>query len=636
MPVTYSSKPVPGQLRRPYYPGHKSSYLELIPEEDDEDISREDIEAFARMADITEPNKSSAKPSPPADLDQMAAAKDESLYLRPTLSKTSTSSYNDGGDYLSAGYTSNGGSTPSTPGFVHTPGSSDGNGNFESFGQNDFPPVDRLTMFDILENLALPQRLEKMQHAVHVQAEKVRRQRARLASRAVSSKNNLVDEWRKRVPLAPDEQLSKYRRRMRNAVDRIGKRWNDSKNVTLKEKISFVTAVLNIFISAYMMPAFPEYFHYWYTVQLIYFMPIRWIRYHKIGYHYFLADLCYFVNFLLVLTIWIFPRSKRLFISTYCLAFGNNAIAIAMWRNSLVFHSLDKVTSLFIHIMPCATLHVMTHLLSETQQRKMFPALHTIKYSLPGAPEHYTLWDMILWATLPYAVWQLSYHFLITVRKRSKIAAGRPTSFTWLRRSYKGNFLGKFVLGFPESLQETVFMCIQYTYALLTMLPCPLWFWYSWASAAFMLIMFTWASWNGATYYIDAYGKRMEKELEQLRKEVQRMSKSPDITGMDGTSPINSPGGPQGLDGVLDGASKSTALDLGPAAVPADGDGPIHRRTRSEESVPTTIGTDDLATPGLEMGGIRDMANPADIGSTNDTPDVGGPSLTDEEIKKME
>ena len=74
-------------------------------------------------------------------------------------------------------------------------------------------------------------------------------------------------------------------------------------------------------------------------------MPLRWYTYHKIGYHYFLADLCYFVNMLLVLTIWFFPQSKRLLISTYCLAFGNNAIAIAMWRNSLVFHSLDKTTT---------------------------------------------------------------------------------------------------------------------------------------------------------------------------------------------------------------------------------------------------------------------------------------------------
>ncbi|EME87513.1 uncharacterized protein MYCFIDRAFT_109102, partial [Pseudocercospora fijiensis CIRAD86] len=407
--------------------------------------------------------------------------------------------------------------------------SSDGvYGNFDQSFDQEFPVVDRLTMFDILENLALPQRLERMQDAVHNQAEKLRSQRRKLQQRAVSSKKIVVEQWRKTVPIAPDEQLAKYRRRMRLSIDRLNKRWHDAKTVTLMEKISFVTACLNILISGYLIGAFPQYFHYWYTAQLVYFMPIRWYKYHKIGFHYFLADLCYFVNMLLILAIWFFPQSKRLLISTYCLAFGNNAVAIVMWRNSLVFHSLDKVTSLFIHIMPCATLHVLVHLIPEQMQLEKFPAIHTIKYSAPDAPEHYTLKDMVIWATLPYAIWQISYHFMITVRKRAKIAAGRPTSFTWLRKSYAGNFLGKFVLSFPEAYQETVFMFIQYFYALLTMLPCPLWFWYRWASAAFMMVVFTWSSWNGATYYIDVFGKRMEKELEQLRKEVARMAKSPE------------------------------------------------------------------------------------------------------------
>ena len=80
--------------------------------------------------------------------------------------------------------------------------------------------------------------------------------------------------------------------------------------------------------------------------------------------------------------------------------------------------------------MPCATLHVLVHLIPPEMQLDKFPAIFTIKFSPPDAPEHYSLSDMIIWATLPYAIWQLSYHFLITVRKRNQIAAGRPTSFT--------------------------------------------------------------------------------------------------------------------------------------------------------------------------------------------------------------
>jgi hypothetical protein len=86
--------------------------------------------------------------------------------------------------------------------------------------------------------------------------------------------------------------------------------------------------------------------------------------------------------------------------------------------------------------MPCATLHAIVHLLSREMLEEKFPAVASIKFSQPGTPEHYSLWQMIIWVTLPYAIWQLSYHFLITVRKRSKIAAGNPTSFTFLRKSY--------------------------------------------------------------------------------------------------------------------------------------------------------------------------------------------------------
>ncbi|KXS97516.1 hypothetical protein AC578_4592 [Pseudocercospora eumusae] len=622
MPVTYTS-----DLKRPYYAGHKSSYLELIPEDE--------LEAYARLEDIDgpstrAPSEEERKAGMTQELDQMAAAKEEDLKSLAAPRGEHGRSGSDTlkvDDYLSAGGSVSGASTPGTPGLsMSRTNSSDGvYGNFDQSFDQEFPVVDRLTMFDILENLALPQRLERMQDAVHNQAEKLRSQRRKLQQRALSSKNIVVEQWRKTVPVAPDEQLAKYRRRMRLSIDRLNKRWHDAKTVTLMEKISFVTACLNILISGYLIGAWPEYFHYWYTAQLVYFMPIRWYKYHKIGFHYFLADLCYFVNMLLILAIWFFPQSKRLLISTYCLAFGNNAVAIVMWRNSLVFHSLDKTTTLFIHIMPCATLHVLVHLIPEQMQLEKFPAIHTIKYSAPDAPEHYTLKDMVIWATLPYAVWQISYHFMITVRKRAKIAAGRPTSFTWLRKSYAGNFLGKFVLSFPDAYQEVVFMFIQYFYALLTMLPCPLWFWYRWASAAFMMVVFSWSSWNGATYYIDVFGKRMEKELEQLRKEVARMAKSPEISGQELVSPMASPSGPTG---DASGAGLSSALDLGPPADDSTSmseavDGGIHNRNKSMDRA--------MQRPTMSAG-----SHAGEALSTTATPNSelrrtmdGGPALND-------
>ncbi|KUJ21133.1 uncharacterized protein LY89DRAFT_609579, partial [Mollisia scopiformis] len=451
-----------------------------------------------------------------------------------------------------------------------------------------FPPLDRLTVFDLLDNFALPQQLEKLQRNISAQTEKVRRQRDVLRSRGSYAKDRVVEEWRRRVPPA-DEQLDRYRKRMRESVDKLSKRWNDTKAVTAREKISFICGVLNVLISGYLIGGYPQYFHYWYTLQLLYFMPIRYYTYHRRGYHYFLADLCYFVNFLCMCTIWFFPKSKRLFISTYCLAFGNNAIAIAMWRNSMVFHSFDKVTSLFIHIMPCVSLHVLVHLLPDSLQEERFPAIWTIKTSPPGSKEHYSLPAMTLWATIPYAVWQLSYHFMITVRRREKIAAGRPTSFTWLRRSYSKVWIGKFVLSLPEQLQEPAFMLIQYCYAVLTMLPCPLWFWYRYASAGFLLAVFCWSVYNGATYYIDVFGKRFQNELEAMRREVQKWQNSPDMM----TSPLMTP--------KVDGGAELGALIGDPAL---EG-GKTHSRSRSVDKIPLL--NDQIGSTGID-GGAKDVA----------------------------
>lgn len=178
--------------------------------------------------------------------------------------------------------------------------------------------------------------------------------------------------------------------------------------------------------------------------------------------------------------------------------------------------------------MPPATLHCLVHLTPTEMLKERFPAIYDIKFSKPGSPEHYSLGAMMVWATVPYAVWQLSYHIFISVRRRDKIAAGRPTSFTWLKKSYAKTWIGKFVLSLPETMQEPAFMMIQYTYALLTMIPCPIWFWYRRASAAFLMFVFIWSIYNGATYYIDVFGKRFQKELEQLKKDVTKWQSSPE------------------------------------------------------------------------------------------------------------
>ncbi|OAR05811.1 hypothetical protein LLEC1_03777 [Akanthomyces lecanii] len=488
--------------------------------------------------------------------------------------------------------------TPKSPKLSRNPSFS-GSSSYQD-DWDSLPPLDRLTVLDLLDNFALPQQLEKLQKGFSAQTDKVRRSRDALKSKTQNARHRMVEEWRRRVPSA-DEQFDRYRKRMRQRVDKLGRQWNDTKAISLREKISFICGVMNIFISGYLIGAYPEYFHIWYTAQLVYFMPIRMFTYHRRGYHYFLADLCYFVNVLLMLSLWAFPASKRLFTAAFCLAFGNNAVAIIMWRNSLVFHSFDKVTSLFIHIMPCATLHCLVHLYPEDRLHDRFPAIWTIKTAEPGSATAYAnLVSMLAWSTIPYALWQLSYYFFITVRRREKIAAGRPTSFTWLRRSYARTWIGKLVLSMPDTLQEPTFMLIQYLYAVLTMLPCPLWFISRYASTVFLLVVFAWSIYNGSTYYIDVFGKRFQKELEAMKAEVVRWQTAPELML---TSPLMQP---QTENGIIDAQAK------GASATPSPRPGAVTARdamarTTSLDRIPLLDDPAVAISTSLD-GGARDVA----------------------------
>jgi hypothetical protein len=191
-----------------------------------------------------------------------------------------------------------------------------------------------------------------------------------------------------------------------------------------------------------------------------------------------------------------------------------------------ILSTFTDICSLFIHIMPCVTLHCLVHLLPDATQQEKYPAIYNIRHSDPTSPHHYSLPQMMLWATLPYAVWQLSYHFLITVRRREAIKAGRPTSFTWLRKSYAKTWIGKIVLSLPDFLQEFAFMVIQYLYAVLTMLPCPVWFWYRWPSGLFLMTVFIWSVYNGATFYIDVFGNLLPVAALPLLRRTREVSRS--------------------------------------------------------------------------------------------------------------
>lgn len=89
-----------------------------------------------------------------------------------------------------------------------------------------------------------------------------------------------------------------------------------------------------------------------YTVLLVPLMMLRYLLYRLDKMHYFMYDFCYYVQNLVLLNLYYFNDHEKFLKLNFCLTNGPLAMATVMWRNSLVFHSMDKMTSMFIHMLP--------------------------------------------------------------------------------------------------------------------------------------------------------------------------------------------------------------------------------------------------------------------------------------------
>src|SRR4051794_12258404 len=122
---------------------------------------------------------------------------------------------------------------------------------------------------------------------------------------------------------------------------------------------------MNVAFTAFLIGARPDLMPWFFTVKAVILLTLRWILFRRRKWHYFLFDFCYYANLLVLVYLHIFPKSQALFLICFAFSVGPLAWAILTWRNSLVFHSLDKTTSLFIHLTPGILMYSMRWLAND-------------------------------------------------------------------------------------------------------------------------------------------------------------------------------------------------------------------------------------------------------------------------------
>ncbi|WWC69184.1 uncharacterized protein I206_103120 [Kwoniella pini CBS 10737] len=328
----------------------------------------------------------------------------------------------------------------------------------------------------------------------------------------VGERDRVGEKYRKEV----EREVERIKVKLAAKVTHLSSTWRSAQVVRTKDKISFLFGVMSLAFTCLLYGMAPEYFPLVYTVQSALYLPLRFYTYKKKAWHYFLfGNLCYFVNILDLLWIWVFPSSTVLFICCYLLTLGPIASAIITWRNSLVFHSLDKIISIFIHIYPTIVLCVIRHNYPNAEER--YPGLKDVN--------NYKWYTMILLSGVPYILWQAAYYKFISLDRKSKIESGqRQNSFRFLLNDKRGP-IGKALQGIKPEHRELWFIFGQLIYSIIFMIPpATLFINSSRASSVFLIVIFAVSAWNGASFYVEVFGRKFERELEKLRKEMELAS----------------------------------------------------------------------------------------------------------------
>lgn len=132
-----------------------------------------------------------------------------------------------------------------------------------------------------------------------------------------------------------------------------------------------------------------------------------------------MIDLCYFVNMELLLLLWRFGPQQNLplFHALFALVAGPLSGAIVVWKNSLVLHDLDRLTSLYIHFVPGMLMYAL---------RWLTPGMDALP--LPS------LWDFVMPALGLYCYWQVFYLLKTEVIDRKHLQSDKEivTSLRWM------------------------------------------------------------------------------------------------------------------------------------------------------------------------------------------------------------
>jgi len=292
------------------------------------------------------------------------------------------------------------------------------------------------------------------------------------------------------------------------------------------DKVTFIFTVAAVIFLTYCISspfgrAFIPYFFCSSTPLLII---IRYIQYKPRKWHYFLLDWCYWVNWSVMIYMLFFPSSGMMGTVLFAIALGPLPWTVIAYRNSIVFHSIEKFTSCYIHVMPMACLYAIKWF-PEDCSRYWYDTFEINGEKdialLLDVPESEVSWlylavSMPVVVTVLYFIQQAIEIWIINVLAKHS-CCGKNLLRIYYDEEYltlfrfsstKGSgVIYKLINLFGDDNRLKMWMVINVIYTFVVSLPVYLFYWSQLANLLFAIIVVLWGTWNGANFYMESFAR---------------------------------------------------------------------------------------------------------------------------------
>ena len=290
------------------------------------------------------------------------------------------------------------------------------------------------------------------------------------------------------------------------------------------DKIAYVAGTTMIIGYSSLMGRYPHDHIYTFSAILLPMLVLpRVVQYYLNGWHFFLIDFCYFVNSCLIYFLLWGYSSQATFVCCFVYSNGPVAAGIIAFRNSLVYHKIDYLTSLAIHAIPMT---IMTHIRWYTipEQAHLPKEQQRFPIDLPNPQTTGEFLSCFIYTPMMYYMTYLIGYGLINfvICEKSIREKNYWTTFTYMNTGWNKKMLTMF----GDGLAPIFFMMAHAGFVLCGILIATASFYFyhfnMTINIAYLLISF----YNGANFYMESFSRKYEKDLEKLQRQQDQL-KSP-------------------------------------------------------------------------------------------------------------